>query len=55
MVVRLSMWVSISWTSKRTRLSGVARSRGVSVGSLVVRTRVLAKEGAEKVGERKVS
>jgi hypothetical protein len=41
--------------SKRTRERGVARSRGVSVGLLVVRTRLLAKAGAEKEGERKIS
>lgn len=43
-VVRVWMCVSTSWTSKRTRDKGVARSRGVSEGLFVVVTRVFAKE-----------
>lgn len=55
MVVRVWMWVSISWRSKRTRERGVERSRVGSEGSLVVVMRVEAKAWGEKAGERKVS
>ncbi len=47
--------MSISWTSKRTRDKGVERSRVVSMGSLVLRMRVLANDWGEKDGERKAS
>ena len=49
------MWVFISWESKRTLERGVERSRGVSVGLLVLRMRVFANWEGEKSGERKVS
>lgn len=54
-MVRVSMWVLISWESKRTRERGVERSSGVSVSLFVVRTRELANVDGENVGERKVS
>jgi hypothetical protein len=47
--------VLISWESKRTRLKGVERSRGLSVSLFVVRTRLLANAEGENEGERKVS
>ena len=55
LVVRVWMWVSISWMSKRTRESGVERSTGVSDGLLVARTSEFAKLAGEKAGSRKVS
>ena len=54
LVVREWIRVSISWTSKSTRESGVDRSSEVSVGLLVAVMRLLANRGAEKVGERRV-
>jgi hypothetical protein len=41
--------------SKSTRDSGVDRSRGLSFGLFVLRTKLLAKDGAEKEGSRKSS
>ena len=49
------MRVSTSWTSKRTRESGVERSRGVSEALFVACMRVFAKEVGEKVGARRVA
>lgn len=55
LVARVWMWVSISWMSNRTRESGVDRSRGMSEGLLVVRTRELANDEGENSGSRKAS
>ena len=54
-MVSESMWVSISWTSKRTLERGVERSNSVSCGLLVARTNLFANDGAENDGSRKAS
>ena len=55
LVVSVSIWVSISCTSNKTRESGVLRSKGVSDGLLVNVTKLFAKDVGEKLGSRKAS